>query len=109
VNAIVDDTSVEIGDGSFTDWTARLLANAKERLLITGYGLNRLAALIGEPVGYAWRVPVAVRLVPGCRPRGCRAPARRVLGRRVRFVIGSEAGQVNGMRWLSAPRIVRGI
>ncbi|HEY1818983.1 MAG TPA: hypothetical protein VGG83_03570 [Trebonia sp.] len=51
VNAIVDGTSVEIGDGGFTDWTARLLANAKERLLITGYGLDRLAALIGEPVG----------------------------------------------------------
>ncbi|WP_374200932.1 tryptophan biosynthesis modulator TrpM, partial [Streptomyces bambusae] len=32
-------------------------------------------------------------------PRGCRAPARRVLGRRVRYVIGSEPGQVNGMRW----------
>lgn len=31
--------------------------------------------------------------------RGCRAPARRVLGRRVRYVIGGEPGQVNGMRW----------
>ncbi|MFG1806639.1 tryptophan biosynthesis modulator TrpM [Streptomyces sp. NPDC049040] len=39
------------------------------------------------------------RLAPGCRPRGCRAPARRVLGRRVRYVIGCEPGQVNGMRW----------
>ncbi|MFD6420223.1 tryptophan biosynthesis modulator TrpM [Streptomyces sp. NPDC060194] len=38
-------------------------------------------------------------LAPGCRPRGCRAPARRVHGRRVRYVIGSEPGQVNGMRW----------
>ncbi|NEC41013.1 tryptophan synthase subunit(beta), partial [Streptomyces sp. SID8016] len=35
----------------------------------------------------------------GCRPRGCRAPARRVHGRRVRYVIGDEPGQVNGMRW----------
>ncbi|MCQ4081477.1 hypothetical protein NGB36_12920 [Streptomyces sp. RB6PN25] len=35
----------------------------------------------------------------GCRPRGCRAPARRVLGRRVRYVIGCEPGQVNGRRW----------
>jgi hypothetical protein len=34
-----------------------------------------------------------------CRPRGCRAPARRVHGRRVRYVIGNEPGQVNGMRW----------
>ena len=44
VNALVDGTSSEIGDGGFTDWTARLLANAKERLLIAGYGLDRLAA-----------------------------------------------------------------
>ncbi|WP_461009835.1 tryptophan biosynthesis modulator TrpM [Streptomyces capparidis] len=35
----------------------------------------------------------------GCRPRGCRAPARRVLGRRVRYVIGCEPGQVPGRRW----------
>ncbi|WP_372462490.1 tryptophan biosynthesis modulator TrpM [Streptomyces thermodiastaticus] len=41
------------------------------------------------------------RLARGCRPRGCRAPARRVHGRRVRYVIGDEPGQVNGMRWHS--------
>ncbi|MFJ5804516.1 tryptophan biosynthesis modulator TrpM [Streptomyces sp. NBC_00291] len=41
-------------------------------------------------------------LARGCRPRGCRAPARRVHGRRVRYVIGSEPGQVNGMRWRGA-------
>ncbi|MFG2338259.1 tryptophan biosynthesis modulator TrpM [Streptomyces yangpuensis] len=46
------------------------------------------------------RVPTAhAPLARGCRPRGCRAPARRVHGRRVRYVIGSEPGQVNGMRW----------
>ncbi|WP_370466869.1 tryptophan biosynthesis modulator TrpM [Streptacidiphilus sp. PB12-B1b] len=33
--------------------------------------------------------------------RGCRAPARRVLGRRVRYVIGAEPGQVQGRRWRS--------
>ena len=32
VNALVDDGPAEIGDGGFTDWTAALLANAKERL-----------------------------------------------------------------------------
>ncbi|MFE6133319.1 tryptophan biosynthesis modulator TrpM, partial [Streptomyces sp. NPDC056437] len=42
------------------------------------------------------------RLARGCKPRGCRAPARRVHGRRVRYVIGSEPGQVNGMRWRGA-------
>ncbi|MFI9649815.1 tryptophan biosynthesis modulator TrpM [Streptomyces sp. NPDC052040] len=46
----------------------------------------------------ATRDPYA-RLARGCRPRGCRAPARRVHGRRVRYVIGDEPGQVNGMRW----------
>ncbi|MFJ8105315.1 tryptophan biosynthesis modulator TrpM [Streptomyces sp. NPDC096132] len=43
------------------------------------------------------------RLARGCRPRGCRAPARRVHGRRVRYVIGDEPGQVNGRRWQRAP------
>ncbi|WUT82797.1 hypothetical protein OG515_11605 [Streptomyces melanogenes] len=47
-------------------------------------------------------MPIAARLAPGCRPRGCRAPARRVHGRRVRYVIGDEPGQVNGMRWCGA-------
>ncbi|GAA2602334.1 tryptophan biosynthesis modulator TrpM [Streptomyces tubercidicus] len=35
--------------------------------------------------------------------RGCRAPARRVHGRRVRYHIGSEPGQINGMRWQPGP------
>ena len=48
VNALVDGTPTEIGDGGFTDWTARLLANGKERLLIAGYGLDRLAAFTGD-------------------------------------------------------------
>ncbi|MEU8528084.1 MULTISPECIES: tryptophan biosynthesis modulator TrpM [Streptomyces] len=43
--------------------------------------------------------PCHAPLARGCRPRGCRAPARRVHGRRVRYVIGDEPGQVNGMRW----------
>ena len=33
---------MEVGDGGFTDWTARLLGNRKERLLISGYGVDRL-------------------------------------------------------------------
>ncbi|MFF7471521.1 tryptophan biosynthesis modulator TrpM [Streptomyces sp. NPDC008092] len=44
------------------------------------------------------------RLARGCRPRGCRAPARRIHGRRVRYVIGDEPGQVNGRRWQRAPQ-----
>lgn len=35
----------EIGDGGFTDWTAKLLGNRKERLLISGHGLDRLAIM----------------------------------------------------------------
>ncbi|PAZ15474.1 hypothetical protein CLM62_13765 [Streptomyces sp. SA15] len=50
------------------------------------------------PITLATRDPYA-RLARGCRPRGCRAPARRVHGRRVRYVIGDEPGQVNGRRW----------
>ncbi|MET8058324.1 tryptophan biosynthesis modulator TrpM [Streptomyces microflavus] len=51
-----------------------------------------------RPAGAPARDPHAP-LARGCRPRGCRAPARRVHGRRVRYVIGDEPGQVNGMRW----------
>jgi hypothetical protein len=49
VNALIDGKPAEIGDGGFTDWTARLLANRKERLLISGYGLDRLAGLSPVP------------------------------------------------------------
>jgi hypothetical protein len=35
----------EIGDGGFTDWTARLTASNKERLLISGVGIDRVVAL----------------------------------------------------------------
>jgi hypothetical protein len=50
VNALVAGAPVaEIGDGGFTDWTARLRASTKERLLISGYGLDRLAVLLDEP------------------------------------------------------------
>jgi hypothetical protein len=47
INAYVDGIPEEIGDGGFTDWTMRLAASKKERLLISGMGLDRLAALAG--------------------------------------------------------------
>jgi hypothetical protein len=47
VNALVDGAPDEIGDGGFTDWTARLTADGKERLLIAGYGIDRLVAVTG--------------------------------------------------------------
>ncbi|NKE59931.1 hypothetical protein FXN61_25250 [Lentzea sp. PSKA42] len=34
---------VEIGDGGFVDWTQRLMGNRKERLLISGVGVDRFA------------------------------------------------------------------
>ncbi|MGP4098842.1 hypothetical protein [Nonomuraea sp. KM90] len=34
---------VEVGDGGFVDWTARLLGNRKERLLISALGIDRLS------------------------------------------------------------------
>ncbi len=35
----------EVGDGGFTDWTARLLGDAKERCLISCVATERLTAL----------------------------------------------------------------
>jgi hypothetical protein len=35
---------LEVGDGGFVDWTGKLLGNRKERLLISGYGIDRIAA-----------------------------------------------------------------
>jgi|SRR5579859_1745590 len=48
VTALVNGARTEIGDGGFTDWTAKLLASKKERLLISGCGLDRLALPIDE-------------------------------------------------------------
>ncbi|WIX97800.1 hypothetical protein QRX60_27330 [Amycolatopsis mongoliensis] len=36
----------EVGDGGFTPWTRRLLGNAKERLMTSGLGVDRLATLL---------------------------------------------------------------
>ncbi|MEU5264356.1 hypothetical protein [Amycolatopsis sp. NPDC021455] len=36
----------EVGDGGFTPWTRKLLGNAKERLMTSGVGVDRLATLI---------------------------------------------------------------
>lgn len=45
-----DGLEWEVGDGGFTDWAQRLLSNAKERLLISGLGTERLCSgsLLGE-------------------------------------------------------------
>jgi len=50
INFSDDGELVEYGDGGFTDWTAKLLANQKERLLISGYGLDRLTRVNPAPL-----------------------------------------------------------
>jgi hypothetical protein len=42
---------IEVADGGFVDWTAKLLGNRKERLLISGYGVDRLAIQSEGPRG----------------------------------------------------------
>lgn len=42
-------TSMNLADGGFTDWTRRLLSNAKERLLVSGIGVELLAKLFRAP------------------------------------------------------------
>jgi hypothetical protein len=41
------DGGVEVADGGFVDWTRRLLGNNKERLLISGVGIDRVASVTG--------------------------------------------------------------
>jgi hypothetical protein len=45
------DDPIEIGDGGFVDWTAKLLGSRKERLLISGYGVDRIAIAAGPMAG----------------------------------------------------------
>lgn len=45
--AVVGDEHVELGDGGFVTWTQQLIGNRKERLLITGIGVDRLAVRQG--------------------------------------------------------------
>jgi hypothetical protein len=56
-------------------------------------------AATAAPDAAACGLDAYARLRRGCRPRGCRAPPRRVRGRRVRYHIGCEPGQINGRRW----------
>jgi hypothetical protein len=50
INVLAGGEWAEVGDGGFTDWTALLAASGKERLLISGVGIDRVAALgFGSP------------------------------------------------------------
>ncbi len=43
------DADVEVADGGLVTWTRALLSNNKERLMISGLSLERLAVLDAEP------------------------------------------------------------
>jgi hypothetical protein len=49
LNVLVQGRWEEVGDGGFTDWVARLTASNKERLLIGGLGIDRLATFMADP------------------------------------------------------------
>lgn len=46
VYAAFGGSPAEVGDGGFTPWTRKLLGNAKERLLTSALGVDRLATLV---------------------------------------------------------------
>ena len=41
------DDRFDVTDGGFVDWTQRLVGSGNERLMISGIGLDRLAAQLG--------------------------------------------------------------
>ena len=43
-------SNIEIADGGFTDWTQQLAGNRKERLLISGVGLELLYKMLNSLV-----------------------------------------------------------
>ncbi|MFJ8868945.1 hypothetical protein ACIRD6_24665 [Streptomyces sp. NPDC102473] len=45
----VDENGPEVGDGGFVDWSQSLTGNRKERLLISGFGVDRLAETVISP------------------------------------------------------------
>lgn len=45
INMVNKGEWAEVGDGGFTDWAAKLTASSKERLLISGVGIDRLVPL----------------------------------------------------------------
>src|SRR6185312_16270697 len=46
IYATIDGERVELADGGFVDWTQQLTGSRKERLLISGFGVDRLAAAL---------------------------------------------------------------
>ena len=46
--AIVGGEWFEYGDGGLVDWGARLVGSAKERMMISGMSIDRIAIDFGE-------------------------------------------------------------
>ena len=49
LNVLTTDGAVEIADGGFVSWSKRLLGDSKERMLISGLGVERLALAVAAP------------------------------------------------------------
>jgi hypothetical protein len=49
--ATIANQPVEVADGGFVDWTQQLTGSRKERLLISGFGVDRLTAALTPPTG----------------------------------------------------------
>lgn len=47
VSCVFGEDRLDIGDGGFTTWTAAMLSDRKERLCISGLGLDRIAIATG--------------------------------------------------------------
>jgi hypothetical protein len=43
----IQSEDVQLVDGGFVDWTQRLLGDAKERLLVSGAGSDRICGMRG--------------------------------------------------------------
>lgn len=51
VSATFDGQEVEMGDGGAVDWSVRLCQSAKERMIVSGVGLDRAAIIISRSAG----------------------------------------------------------
>jgi hypothetical protein len=49
IYATIADQRLEIADGGFVNWTQQLIGNRKERLLISGFGVDRLSVGLTPP------------------------------------------------------------
>ncbi|BFV60633.1 hypothetical protein KCMC57_up57370 [Kitasatospora sp. CMC57] len=49
IYATIHGRQVEVADGGFVDWSRRLIGSRKERLLISGFGVDRLATTQTPP------------------------------------------------------------